>query len=68
MKVKLNAQCGVNAPGTIHDVLYVVPHGGYSDSARQYVLHDGTFVISDNADVLAGAPDSRGVQNLAIKR
>jgi hypothetical protein len=30
-------------------VASIIPHGGYSDSEFQYVLYDGTYILSDNA-------------------
>jgi len=50
--VKLKTQCGTHKPGSTHAVVEEVPHGGYSDSAKQFVLADGTHVLSDNCEVV----------------
>lgn len=53
MKIKLKTQHGQHQPGTVHEVESIVPHGGYTDSARQYVLAGGQHVASDNAEVIS---------------
>jgi hypothetical protein len=52
MIITLKTQHGKHMPGSRHEVVEVVPHGGYTDSAKQYVLEDRTFVASDNAEVV----------------
>jgi len=53
MKIKLKTQHGPLRPGSEHKVKSIVPHGGYTDSARQYVLAGGRHVASDNAEVVS---------------
>jgi len=49
MLIQLLRDVGSFKKGEILEVLEVVPHGGYSDSACQYVIGKDTRVISDNA-------------------
>jgi len=60
MKIKLKTQCGEQPPGSIHDVVSIIPHGGYSDSAEQYVILDGTFILCDNAEIVQTPPEPIG--------
>lgn len=52
--IKLLTQHGEYPKGSIHEVVRVVPHGGHSDSEKQYVLDDGSHVISDHAEEVDG--------------
>jgi hypothetical protein len=60
MKIKLKVPCGGNSVGSIHDVVSIIPHGGYSDSAKQYVLSDGTRVLCDNAEIVTTSSEPLG--------
>lgn len=50
--IRLKTNHGNKVAGTSHAVVGVVSHGGHTDSERQFVLPDGTYVASDNATVL----------------
>jgi hypothetical protein len=50
--IRLRTQHGDKMPGTSHTVVGIVDHGGYTDSACQYILADGTHVVSDHATVI----------------
>lgn len=52
MRIHLKKSVAHHAAGAVLTVKNVIPHGGHSDSEKQYVLNDGTIVLSDNADVL----------------
>lgn len=56
INIKLTRNVGGHPSGSIHEVITVVPHGGHSDSAQQYVLRDGTHILSDYA-VMAKSSD-----------
>ncbi|MNV75253.1 hypothetical protein D3C71_1685310 [compost metagenome] len=53
MVILLLRNCGSLKKGTRHYVAYVVPHGGYTDDAKQYVLNDGTHIRSGLAEEVA---------------
>ena len=57
MKIKLKRQHGPHCAGSEHEVLRVVPHGGHTDSEKQYVLADGTYVASDFAEEIKEAAE-----------
>lgn len=51
MRIKLHRHFGDHPAGAVRDVRDLVPHGGHTDAAQQYVLWDGTHVPSDAATV-----------------
>ena len=53
MVILLLENCGTLKRGTRHRVAYVVPHGGHTDDAKQYVLADGTHIRSGIAEEVA---------------
>lgn len=52
MIIKLKACHGDKPAGAECTVIWVISHGGHTDSEKQYVLRDGTHVASDNATVI----------------
>lgn len=52
MRIRLKTQQREHPPGSVHDVLEIVPHGGYTDSERQYVIAGRIYVASDFAEVI----------------
>jgi hypothetical protein len=52
MRIKLKTQHGAYPPGSIHEVVEVIPHGGHSDDARQFLIADQTYVLERNAEVV----------------
>ncbi|MFA5897851.1 MAG: hypothetical protein WC829_01935 [Hyphomicrobium sp.] len=57
MKIRLKTQQGKYPAGSVHHVLEVIPHGGHTDSAKQYRIAGYTYVASDNAEELVAASD-----------
>lgn len=56
MTIRLLRQHGMHAAGTTHEVVRIVPHGGHTDAAQQYVLVDGTHVCDDAAEIIQPNP------------
>jgi hypothetical protein len=58
MRIRLNKSVYVLPKGSVHEVKRIVPHGGYSDSEKQYVVEgpagEDVHVISDNAEEIKG--------------
>lgn len=52
MRIRLLTQMGTHMPGSEHEVLHTINHGGHYDCAAQYVLRDGTHVPSNCASVV----------------
>lgn len=55
-KIQLGATFGRKPPGSVWDVHGVMPHGGYTDSPRQFVLYDGTHVAEEFATIVPAQP------------
>lgn len=53
--IRLKTQHGPHPAGSTHAVVRVVPHGGHTDAASQYVLEDGIHVCDDRADTVPGS-------------
>jgi hypothetical protein len=63
--IRLRTQHGNKMPGTTHTVVGIVDHGGYTDSARQYILADGTHVVSDHATVIRSSEAVELIRKIA---
>lgn len=66
MHIKLTRQIGHHPPGTVLEVVNVIPHGGHTDEPFQYLTTDGTYVYASAAlawpevvDLSVSAPPGR---------